>query len=129
MERNAARRIEDRQFQAEAEEQAVETELRTVQLREERARIEAVAEAADGYARLTPRQRSARRVARMLLVEHRPGTPADQIDPETVPLAAVQQWLSAARSTAGEIRQEAMELLRNGYHAATADDAAHEPKG
>ncbi|MFE3907265.1 hypothetical protein ACFXPY_45380 [Streptomyces sp. NPDC059153] len=65
-ERNAARRIEDRQRQA--EEQAVETELCTVQLREERARIEAVAEAADGYAWLTPRQRSARRVARMLLV-------------------------------------------------------------
>ncbi|MFE4336040.1 hypothetical protein ACFRQM_43800 [Streptomyces sp. NPDC056831] len=126
-ERNAARRIEDRQRQA--EEQAVETELCTVQLREERARIEAVAKAAEDYARLTPRQRPARRVARMLLVEHRPDTPADQIDPETVPLAAAQQRLSAARTTAGEIRQEAMELLGIGYHAATADDAAHEPKG
>ncbi len=41
-------------------------------------------EAADNYLKLSPLQRHARRVARMLLAAHPAGTPADLIDTEKV---------------------------------------------
>jgi hypothetical protein len=50
-----------------ADHTAARLDLATAQLRADAARAEAAAEAADDYAWLTPRQRSARRVARMLL--------------------------------------------------------------
>ncbi|MGW0778947.1 hypothetical protein ACWD01_36325 [Streptomyces sp. NPDC002835] len=63
----------------------------------------------------------------MLLIEHPAGTAADQFNPDTVPLATIQQRLSVARTTAGEIRQEALTPLKDGYDAYAATDAAHEP--
>lgn len=79
-----------------------------MQLREETARLEAAAEAAEDYAQLSQRN------ARMLLVEHRDGTPADQINPEAVPLATIQERLSLGRTVASELRTETMTLIGEG---------------
>ncbi|WP_189970965.1 hypothetical protein [Streptomyces violascens] len=99
-------------------------DLATAQLRADTAR----AEAADGYARLTPRQRSARRVARMLLASQ-PDTPADKIEQEAVPLTTVRERLDVSQSTASEIRKEAMALLLSEYsHQEAAADASYEPE-
>lgn len=127
-ERAAARRIEEEQRLVRVEEETAVARLRTVQLREEAARREAAAEAAEDYARLSQRQRNARRVARMLLVEHPHRAPADQIDPEAVPLATIQERLSIGRTVAGELRTEAMTLIAEGYWVQAAEDAAHEPQ-
>lgn len=45
----------------------------------------------------------------VLLIEHPAGTAADQLNPDTVPPATIQQRLSVGRTTAGEIRQDAGE--------------------
>lgn len=101
--------------------------LAKAQLKAETARAEAAAEAADDYARLTPRQRSARRVARMLLAVQ-PDMAVDKLDHEAVPLAMVMERLSVSVGTACEIRKDAMALLVSGYgHQHVAADAAYEP--
>ncbi|MGW6310190.1 DUF2637 domain-containing protein [Streptomyces niveus] len=107
---------------------AAESELEAARLRAELRQVEAAAEAADDYLRLSPRERNARRVARMLLVEHPHGIPADQIDPERVPSAMIQDRLSVGRTVAGELRQEAMLLLHQGYAVKAAQEAAYEPQ-
>ncbi|WP_030299072.1 hypothetical protein [Streptomyces katrae] len=112
-----------------ADHTAARLDLATAQLRADAAHAEAAAEAADDYARLTPRQRSARRVARMLLAAQ-PDTPVDKIDHEAVPLTTVMERLDVAQSTASEIRKEATALLLSGYgHQDAAVDAAYEPAG
>ncbi|MFE9853483.1 DUF2637 domain-containing protein [Streptomyces sp. NPDC005576] len=126
-ERRTADRITREHQLAQTERATAEATLAAARAREETARIEAAAEAADDYLKLSQRQRHARRVARMLLVEYPAGTPADQIDPERVPLARIQDRLGAARTTAGELRQEAMQLLRDGYAHQAAADAVYEP--
>ncbi|MFE4613730.1 DUF2637 domain-containing protein [Streptomyces niveus] len=108
--------------------EAERLELEAARLRTELRQVEAAAEAAEDYLRLSPRERNARRVARMLLAEHPHNTPADQIDPERVPLVAIQERLGVGRTVAGEIRQEAMVLLHQGYAVKAAYDAAYEPR-
>ncbi|MFD7720748.1 DUF2637 domain-containing protein [Streptomyces sp. NPDC059814] len=126
--RTEARRVEEQQRQVLAEQEAAAAVLRTVQLREEAARLEAAAEAAEDYARLSQRQRNARRVARMLLAALPDGVPADRIDPESVPLATVQERLTIGRTVAGELRTEAMTLIAEGYRVQATADAAYEPQ-
>ncbi|MES9558854.1 MULTISPECIES: hypothetical protein [unclassified Streptomyces] len=43
-------------------------------------------------------------------------------------LATIQERLSASRTTAGELRQEALVLIAGGYSAHAAADAAYEPR-
>ncbi|HBF82311.1 MAG TPA: hypothetical protein DD420_20995, partial [Streptomyces sp.] len=101
-----------RQRQAEADARAAETELHTAKLREETARLEAAAQDAEDYARLSPRERSERRVARMLL----DAAPAGQdIQIESVPPATIQESLSVGRTTASELRTAALTLIQGGY--------------
>ncbi|MGW1848957.1 hypothetical protein [Streptomyces sp. NPDC001966] len=108
---------------------AARSDLATARLRADTARAEAAAEAADDYARLTPRQRSARRVARMLLAAQ-PDLPADKIDHEAVPLTVMMERLDVSQSTASDIRKDAMALLLSGYgRQDAAADAAYEPAG
>ncbi len=127
-ERRERDRIAARRRTAADDAEAERLELAAAATRAERLRIEAAAEAAEDYLRLSPRERNARRVARMLLVEHPHGIPADQIDPERVPLAAIQERLSVGRTVAGEIRQESMLLLHQGYAVQAAQEAAYEPR-
>lgn len=62
-------------------------------------------------------------------VEHPDGTPVGQINPEAVPLAAIQGRLSVGQTAAGDIRKEAMVLINDGYRAQASCDAAYEPQG
>ncbi|MFD3923904.1 DUF2637 domain-containing protein [Streptomyces sp. NPDC058595] len=110
------------------DQEAERLELAAAKARAERLRIEAESEAAGDYLRLSPRERNARRVARMLLTEHPHGTPADQIDQERVPLATITKRLSVGRTVASEIRQEALTLLHQGYAVRAAQEAAYEPQ-
>lgn len=90
-----------KQVAAEAEKAAAETRLAVAEI--ERRAVEA-----EDAARLTPRQRAVRRVARMILA-------ADGIA-ERLPLAAIQHELGVTSAgTASEYRQEAAELLTDGY--------------
>ncbi|MFE1345927.1 hypothetical protein [Streptomyces sp. NPDC058757] len=88
--------------------------------RAERAAAEAAAEAAEDYARLSSRQRNARRVARMLLAAQ-PDTPAEEIPHDAVSLRDIQDRLGASQTIAGELRHEAVDLLRNGYTPTVAE--------
>ncbi|WP_329140958.1 DUF2637 domain-containing protein [Streptomyces sp. NBC_00670] len=72
------------------------------------AETEARAVVAEDYARLTPRERDARRVARMILAQ-------GDGRPEAVELSAIAEALSVSVSTASERRREAAELLAAGY--------------
>ncbi|MGW2866020.1 hypothetical protein [Streptomyces sp. NPDC001205] len=107
---------------------AARLDLATAQLKADAARAEAAAEAADDYARLTPRQRSVRRVARILLAAH-PDMPVDKIEPEAVPLTTIMERLDVGQSTACEIRKEATVLLLSGYGPQqAAAEASYEPE-
>ncbi|MGY4928538.1 DUF2637 domain-containing protein [Streptomyces sp. 900105755] len=91
-----------------AREREAETELRAAEKRLAAAETERRAVEAEDAARLTPRQRAVRKVARMILA-------ADGIA-EQLPLAAIQRELGVtSASTASEYRQEAADLLASGY--------------
>ncbi|MFE1927561.1 DUF2637 domain-containing protein [Streptomyces asoensis] len=111
--RHAAEETE-RQALADARTQAArqgeaEAEYRAAEVRLAAAEIERAAVEAEDIARLTPRQRAVRKVARMIL------TQADGIA-ERLPLADIQRELSVASpGTASEYRAEATELLTQGY--------------
>ncbi|MFK3734621.1 hypothetical protein ACI2LJ_30640 [Streptomyces sp. NPDC088090] len=66
------------------------------------------------------RQRNARRVARMLLAVQ-PDTPAEEIPHDAVSLRDIQDRLGASQTIAGELRHEAVGLLRNGYTPTPAE--------
>ncbi|MFD4764257.1 DUF2637 domain-containing protein [Streptomyces sp. NPDC058439] len=106
-ERTAASRAATRRKLAQDDKDAAMLELSAAQLREETARIEAAAQEAEDLARLSPRERNERRVARMLL--------AVNGDPEAVPLATIQEELSVGRTTASELRAAAVTLIQDGY--------------
>ena len=76
------------------------------------AEIERRAVEAEDTAKLKPRERAARKVARMVLAtEHK--------DPDRLPLADIQRELDVSSpATASEYRAEAAELLRAGYRPA-----------
>ncbi|MFI6125483.1 hypothetical protein ACIBCU_38240 [Streptomyces sp. NPDC051064] len=72
-----------------------------LQLREQVARVEAAAQEAEDYARLSPRERSERCGAHLLL----DATPAgEEVQIEAVSLATIQDKLSIGRTTASELR-------------------------
>ncbi|MGW3378406.1 DUF2637 domain-containing protein, partial [Streptomyces hydrogenans] len=90
------------------------------QRRAARAEAEAQAEAAEDFMRLSSRQRNARRVARMLLAVQ-PDTPAEEIPHDAVSLRDIQDRLGVSQTIAGELRHEAVDLLRNGYTPTPAE--------
>jgi hypothetical protein len=102
--------------QAEAQAQAVAEweRARAAEARRHLAVAEAEAQTAEDYARLSQRERRARRVARMILTA---GGGAHAVD--VVTLADIEADLGVSRTTAGELRQEAAELLAGGYDPAT----------
>ncbi|MCP2314047.1 DUF2637 domain-containing protein [Kitasatospora paracochleata] len=79
------------------------------------AEIELAAVEAEDTAKLRPRERAVRRVARMILTAH--ATNPDSASAEQlVSLAEIQAALDVSSSaTASEYRQEAIELLASGY--------------
>jgi hypothetical protein len=92
---------EARRREAETEYAAAETRLAT-------AEIERCAVEAEDIARLKPRERAVRKVARMILAA---GGSASQL-----PLADIQRELAVTSpATASEYRQEAADLLAQGY--------------
>ncbi|ROV64511.1 hypothetical protein [Streptomyces globisporus] len=97
---------------AQDEKNAALIALEAARLREEAARVEAAAVEAEDVARLSPRERNERRVARMLLeaAESEAG-----ITLEAVPLADIQSELGFGRTTASEMRAAALTLLQDGY--------------
>ncbi|MFF7928772.1 DUF2637 domain-containing protein [Streptomyces mirabilis] len=93
---------------AAAWEAAAEAERRAAETRLAAAEIERRAVEIEDAAKLTPRQRAVRKVARMVLAV---GGEADRL-----PLAAIQHELAVTSpGTASEYRHEAAELLAGGY--------------
>ncbi|WP_328760552.1 DUF2637 domain-containing protein [Streptomyces sp. NBC_00271] len=90
-------------------EAAAEAERRAAETRHAAAEIERRAVEIEDAAKLTPRQRAVRKVARMILAA---GGDADRL-----PLATIQHELAVTSpGTASEYRHEAAELLAGGYH-------------
>jgi hypothetical protein len=109
-----------RQAQAQADLERAEADAEAHRARAAEARrtiavMEAEAQTADDWASLTPRQRRARQVARMILAA---GGGAGTVD--VVALTDIEAALGVSRTTAGELRQEAAELLAGGYDPAAA---------
>ncbi|MFI1568356.1 DUF2637 domain-containing protein [Streptomyces sp. NPDC020490] len=93
---------------ARAKQEAAEAERAAAETRRAAAEIEQRAVEAEDVAKLKPRERAVRRVARMILVV---GGDADRL-----PLADIQHELAVTSpGTASEYRQEAAELLASGY--------------
>ncbi|MET8787992.1 DUF2637 domain-containing protein [Streptomyces sp. NPDC004589] len=92
-----------------ARERETETEHRAAERRLAAAEIEQRAVELEDAARLKPRERAARKVARMIL--QTAGGEADRL-----PLADIQRELAVTSpATASEYRQEAADLLKQGY--------------
>ncbi|WP_138902842.1 DUF2637 domain-containing protein [Streptomyces albidochromogenes] len=112
-----ARRIAaaERQAAADAEERAeaarkraAEAQLRAVETRAAAAEVELRAVEAEDMARLSPKERGARKVARMILA-------TGSSDAEQVELTAIADALGVSITTASERRREAVDLLNGGY--------------
>lgn len=100
------------------EKTAAEAERAANTARLEAATLEAAVQKAEDYARLTPRERNERRVARMIL--------AAGGDVEAVPLKNIMEELSVKQTAAGEIRAAAVELLKAGYQPDEILDGGHQ---
>lgn len=107
VERIRNERIAKRDQAARQERDAIEIERQNQAARLEVAELEARAQRAEDYARLSPRERNERCVARML--QHADG------DVEAVPLKDIQEALSIGRTAASELRTAAVELLKAGH--------------
>ncbi|MFI1154995.1 DUF2637 domain-containing protein [Streptomyces sp. NPDC020817] len=94
---------------------AAEASNAAAQARYEASLIEARAQQAEDFARLTPRERSERLVARMLLAAGANAATAEK-DVDLVPLARVMEVLGVKQTAAGDIRKAAAVLLETGYH-------------
>ncbi|ARI56851.1 hypothetical protein A6E92_31850 (plasmid) [Streptomyces sp. S8] len=93
---------------ARAKEEAAEAERAAAETRRAAAEIERAAVEAEDIARLKPRERGLRKVARMIL--------AVGGDAESLPLADIQhELLLNSPGTASEYRAEAAQLLADGY--------------
>lgn len=93
---------------AHAEKDAAEAERAAAETRRAAAEVERRAVEAEDVAKLKPRERAVRRVARMIL--------AAGGDVDRLPLADIQHELAVTSpGTASEYRQEAAELLAGGY--------------
>ncbi|MCX5239786.1 DUF2637 domain-containing protein [Streptomyces prunicolor] len=91
------------------EQKAAETSrLNAVEARRRVAEIEARAVEMEDHARLTPRERDARRVARMILTD-------GAGDPDAIQLDVIAGALGVSVSTASERRKEAADLIASGY--------------
>ncbi|WP_170198340.1 DUF2637 domain-containing protein [Streptomyces chryseus] len=87
-------------------------------VRYEAAMIEARAQQAEDYARLLPRERSERLVARMLLAAGAdPERATEQDQMEVVPLGEIMGALGVKQTAASDIRKLAAERLVGGYRA------------
>lgn len=105
----------DRQAAAESEERtetaqqrAAEAKRRATETRAATAEVELRAVEAEDQARLTPKERGARKVARMILAT---GTR----DAEQIELTAIADALGVSVTTASERRREAVDLINRGY--------------
>ena len=112
-----ARRITavERQLEAEADartkaarKDAAEAEQRAAEARAATAVLEERALEAEDVARLTSKQRAARKVARMILNQGQGAV-------ERIELQSIADAFGVSVSTASEYRREAAELLHNGY--------------
>lgn len=93
---------------ARAKKEAAEAERAAAETRRVAAEVERAAVEAEDAAKLKPRERAVRKVARMILAA---GGEADRL-----PLADIQRELAVTSpGTASEYRQEAAELLAGGY--------------
>ncbi|MFD4865281.1 DUF2637 domain-containing protein [Streptomyces sp. NPDC058412] len=90
-----------------AEKAAAEAARAAAAARYETSMVEARVQQAEDYARLTPRERSERQVARMIL--------AAGGDPEAVPLSTIMDALNVKQTAAGDIRKAAVDKLDGGY--------------
>ncbi|WP_331723278.1 DUF2637 domain-containing protein [Streptomyces sp. NBC_00105] len=97
-----------------AEQAAAEAHRATQAARHEAVVIEAKIQQAEDYARLTPRERSERQVARMLLAAGVPPQTAE-LHVESIPLSTVMEVLGVKQTAAGDIRRAAAVLLETGY--------------
>ncbi|MFE5108316.1 DUF2637 domain-containing protein [Streptomyces sp. NPDC056663] len=96
-----------------AQKAAAEAEMAAAETRLAAAEIERRAVETEDAAKLKPRERAVRKVARMIL------TAADG-EANRLPLANIQRELDVSSpGTASEYRTEAAELLASGYHPAT----------
>ncbi|WP_405546452.1 DUF2637 domain-containing protein (plasmid) [Streptomyces goshikiensis] len=93
---------------ARSQKETVEAERAAAEMRRLAAEIEQRAVEAEDVAKLSPRERAVRKVARMIL-----GTEAGVAG--QLPLADIQRVLEVSPGTASEYRQEAAELLVGGY--------------
>ncbi|MFF8775497.1 DUF2637 domain-containing protein [Kitasatospora sp. NPDC015120] len=101
---------------ADEEEAAAEAAKRAAVARALAAEAELRALDAEDTARLTPRERAARKVARMILAEaEQRGT---RPDPELIDLQTIMDTLAVSQTTASDRRREAADLLAAGYHPA-----------
>ncbi|WP_078622997.1 DUF2637 domain-containing protein [Streptomyces prunicolor] len=82
--------------------------LDAVGMRRRVAEAEALAVEMEDHARLTPRERDARRVARMILTD-------GAGDPDAIQLDVIAGALGVSVSTASERRKEAADLIAGGY--------------
>ncbi|WP_371681599.1 DUF2637 domain-containing protein [Streptomyces sp. NBC_01276] len=103
---------------AAAEAAQAEAERAAAAARHEASLMEARAQQAEDYARLLPRERSERLVARMLLAA---GVVPEQAEepPQLalVPLSEIMTRLGLGQTAAGEIRKAAAARIRGGYRA------------
>ncbi|MFH8387683.1 DUF2637 domain-containing protein [Kitasatospora sp. NPDC018058] len=110
-----ARSLEAEAAQAEALARADEAKAGAAEARRRAAEREARALEAEDAARLTPRERAARKVARMILS----ATPHGHApDPEAVDLQTIADAFGVSSSTASAYRTEAAALLADGYRPA-----------
>ncbi|MDX2565005.1 DUF2637 domain-containing protein [Streptomyces sp. TX20-6-3] len=103
---------------AEAVARQAEAEKRTALAREAVARAELAAQEADDAARLSPRERGERQVARMILAAHHALPEYERpIEPDmyAVTLEDIGSALNVARTAASERRQAAADLIKSGY--------------
>ncbi|PWS52759.1 hypothetical protein DLE01_02930, partial [Streptomyces sp. FT05W] len=98
----------DQAAAAEARQRAAEADARAAEMRLRVAGIELQAAAAEDEARLTPRERAVRRIARLALIEHGGSV-------ESIPLETIVEEFNVSTTTASNYRREAAELLASGY--------------
>ncbi|MEV6332276.1 DUF2637 domain-containing protein [Streptomyces sp. NPDC051909] len=117
-ERLEAERLENIARQKTAERVAAEEAAAAAVARETAARAELAAQEAEDIARLSPRERAERKVARMILAAHaalpddqRPAVP----DMYAVSLEEVGEEIGVSRTVASERRQAAADLIAGGY--------------
>ncbi|WP_431784859.1 DUF2637 domain-containing protein [Streptomyces chumphonensis] len=119
--RAAAAAAADQEAAAAADRRAADHERAAAAARHETAELEARAQRAEDYARLNARERNERRVARMLAASAQGGPVAL----DAVPLADIQEALGVSRTTAGELRTAAADLLASGYRPTDLDAVQH----